>query len=75
MDSYKALDCSLLPIYEPVWVFVSLKKASVDMSAGTVLQILFLSSLCQSKHDVTGRHFQEYLLSQNLIFISGLIKQ
>lgn len=56
-------------------MFVSLKEASVDMSAGTVLQILFLSSLCQSKHDVTGRHFQEYLLGQNLIFISGLIKQ
>lgn len=36
------------------------KKASVDMSAGTVLRILFCSSLCQSKHYVTGRHFQEF---------------
>lgn len=45
------------------------------MPAGTVLQILFLSSLCQSKPYVTSRHFQEYSFNQNLIFISGLIKQ
>ena len=45
------------------------------MPAGTVLQILFLSSLCQSKPYVTSRYFQEYSFNQNLIFISGLIKQ
>lgn len=75
MVSYKALGCCLLPYS---WVCVGVcfsKKASTDISAGTLIQIHFLSSLCQSKHYVTSRHFQEHLFNQNLGFTSSLIKQ